>query len=466
MKSFITENFLLQTKAAKILYHDYAKVMPIIDFHTHLPADEIAEDKKFKNLAEIWLKGDHYKWRAMRTNGVDEKYCTGDVDDYEKFKKWAETVPNTIRNPLYHWTHMELKQSLDIDKMLNPDTAEAIYNDAREKLQQDEYSTVSLLKRWNVDAVFTTDDPVDSLNYHKEIQKSDINVKVLPTWRADKTLAVEDPKSFNSYIESLEQVTNTSITDYVSLLNALRQRHDYFAETGCKASDHGIETFYNCDWTQKEVSDIFAKIRKGNSLTAEEQIKYKMGLLHELAIMDHEKDWVQQYHYGAIRNNNTNMYRKLGVDSGFDSIDDQPVAKAMSHFFDRLDQNGQLTKTILYNLNPADNEMIASMIGNFQDGKTPGKMQFGPAWWFSDNIRGMEEQLEALSNIGLISQFVGMLTDSRSFLSFSRHDYFRRILSNLLGNDMEKGLLPYDFNAIGQIVQNICYYNAKQYFNS
>ena len=465
MKTLIHENFLLENKTAEKLYHEYAKSMPIIDFHTHLPPDEIATDKQFKNLAEIWLGGDHYKWRAMRTNGVPEKYCTGNVKDFEKFMKWAETVPHTMRNPLYHWTHMELKQSFGIEKLLNPETAEEIYEEANNKLQQKEYSTLNLLRKWNVETVCTTDDPVDNLKDHQKIRdNSNISVNVYPTWRPDKVLAIQNIDDFNNYIDKLEKASDVSINNFEQLMTALRKRHDFFDSVGCKSSDHGIDTFYDCDYTENEITGIFNNARSGKPVTTEQARKYQMALLHELAVMNHEKGWVQQFHYGAMRNNNTRMYEKLGRDTGFDSIGDQPVAHAMSRFFDNLDMQDKLTRTIIYNINPNDNEVIGSMIGNFQDGSVPGKMQMGPAWWFNDNIRGMEIQMDVLSNLGLLSRFVGMLTDSRSFLSYSRHDYFRRILCNMLGRDIENGLLPEDFDFIGQMVKNICYHNAKDYF--
>jgi glucuronate isomerase len=464
MKTFINENFLLETKAAEKLYHEYAREMPIIDFHTHLPPDEIAQDKQFNNLAEIWLGGDHYKWRAMRTNGVLEKYCTGNVDDFEKFKKWAETVPHTMRNPLYHWTHMELKQSFGVEKLLNPETAEEIYETCSSKLRQKEYSTLQLLKKWNVETVCTTDDPVDDLKYHQEIRDRQLPVNVYPTWRPDKVLGIQNAEDFNQYIDQLEQVANTNIGNYQQLLEALRKRHDFFDSLGCKSSDHGIETFYNVDYTENEIADTFRKGRSGKQVTTDQAQKFQMALLHDLSVMNHEKGWVQQFHYGAMRNNNSRMLEKLGKDTGFDSIGDKPVAEAMSRFFDSLERKGKLTKTIIYNINPNDNALVASMLGNFQDGSVPGKMQMGSAWWFNDNIRGMEEQLNVLSDLGLLSRFVGMLTDSRSFLSYSRHDYFRRILCNLLGTDIEKGLIPEDYDFIGQMVQNISYYNAKSYF--
>ena len=464
MKTFINEDFLLENPAAQKLYHDYAKTQPIIDFHTHLPPQEIARDKQFNNLAEIWLGGDHYKWRAMRTNGVPEKYCTGEVDDFEKFKKWAQTVPHTMRNPLYHWTHMELKQAFGIDRLLNPNTAREIYQEASEKLQQKDYSTLNLLKRWNVETVCTTDDPVDELEYHQQIRDQQLPVNVFPTWRPDQLLSIQNP-GYSDYLNRLQKITDTEINDYESLLDAVRQRHDFFDSMGCKSSDHGIETFHAVEPGLHETAAIFNKALNGKHIDTNEARKFQMGLLYELAVMNYEKGWVQQFHYGVMRNNNTRMYDHLGKDTGFDSIGDTPVASAMASFLDRLEREGKLTKTILYNINPNDNAMIATMLGNFQDGSVPGKMQMGSAWWFNDNIRGMEEHLNVLSDMSLLSRFVGMLTDSRSFLSYPRHDYFRRILCNLLGTDIEKGRLPKDYEFIGKMVQDISYHNAKDYFN-
>ena len=464
MQTFINEDLLLGNPAARKLYHDYAKTQPIIDFHTHLPPQEIARDKQFNNLAEIWLGGDHYKWRAMRTNGVPEKYCTGQVEDFEKFLKWAETVPHTMRNPLYHWTHMELKHAFGIEKLLNPDTAKEIYQEASTKLQQKEYSTLNLLKKWNVETVCTTDDPVDELEYHQQIQNKHLPVNVFPTWRPDQLPAIQKP-GYGDYLKKLQEATDIDINDYESLLDAVRQRHNFFDSMGCKSSDHCIETFYATEPGFKEVAAIFGKALKGKSIDANEAQKFQMGLLYELAVMNHEKGWVQQFHYGVMRNNNSRMSEKLGKDTGFDSIGDAPVARAMTRFFDRLEREGKLTKTIIYNINPNDNAMIATMLGNFQDGTVPGKMQMGSAWWFNDNIRGMEDHLNVLSDMSLLSRFVGMLTDSRSFLSYPRHDYFRRILCNLLGSDIEKGRLPEDYDFIGQMVQNISYRNARDYFN-
>ncbi len=459
------EDFLLQNATARRLYHEYAESLPVIDYHCHLPVQDIAEDHRFRDLQEIWLAGDHYKWRAMRTNGVDEKYCTGDAPPFEKFKKWAETVPYTLRNPLYHWTHLELKRYFGITGLLNPDTAKEIWDTANEKLQQPDYSCRNLLIKMKVEVVCTTDDPVDSLEYHEQLNKEFREVKVFPAFRPDKAMAVEDPETYNAYLGRLSEVSGTDIHGYIDLLDALKKRHDFFNAHGCRLSDHGIDTFYAEDYTEAEVDIIFRKIRGRKKISLAEQKKIKTALLEAFAVMDHEKGWVQQYHYGAMRNNNTRMFKKLGPDTGFDSIDDMPVARSMSRFLDRLDSQDKLAKTILYNLNPADNELVATMAGNFQDGTVPGKIQFGAAWWFLDQKEGMEKQLNTLSALGLLSRFTGMLTDSRSFMSYPRHEYFRRILCNLIGEDVEKGLLPADFSILGPMVQNICYNNAKEYFN-
>jgi glucuronate isomerase len=464
---FITENFLLGSEAAKRLYHDYAKDLPIIDYHCHLPPDQIANDTKFANMTQIWLYGDHYKWRAMRTCGVDEKYITGDANDWEKFKAWAETVPKTLRNPLYHWTHLELKRPFDIsDRLLNGQTAEGIWNECKEKLATDVFSTRGIIDRMNVEVICTTDDPTDSLSYHKQIQNDPTcKVKVYPTFRPDKGMAVENPAVFPEWIKKLSASTDIDIVTLEDFLAAIRSRHDYFASLGCRISDHGIEEIYADDYTGKEIEDIFAKTLNGKSLSQDEVRKFKSAMLYEFGIMDHEKGWVQQYHIGALRNNNTRMYRTLGPDTGFDSIGDFEMARPLARFMDRLDRDNKLAKTILYNLNPRDNELFATMIGNFQDGSIPGKMQFGSGWWFLDQKNGIEKQLEALSNMGCLSQFVGMLTDSRSFLSFPRHEYFRRVLCNLLGSEMEKSMLPYDLDLVGTMVKDISYNNAVRYFS-
>ncbi|NOY77531.1 MAG: glucuronate isomerase [Calditrichaeota bacterium] len=461
---FIHENFLLKTPTAQRLYHDYAETMPIIDYHCHINPKDIAEDRKFASLTQIWLAGDHYKWRAMRANGIDEKYITGSASDWEKFQKWAETVPYTLRNPLYHWTHMELKKPFGITDLLNPSTAKSIYDACTAMLQNDDFSCQNLIKKWDVEVICTTDDPTDSLDSHRILQQSDFGVRVFPAWRPDKAMAVENPEFYNRYLDTLAERADLDITSFPDLLDALRRRHDYFAQMGCRLSDHGIEEFYADKYTEDDIVKIFNKVRSGHTLEEGEIRKFKSAMLIELAFMDHEKGWVQQFHYGAIRNTNTRMYTRLGPDTGFDSMGDTPVAKNMAKFFDRLASQEKLTKTIIYNINPKDNEMVATMIGNFQDGSVPGKMQFGSGWWFLDQKQGIEAQLNSLSNQGLLSRFVGMLTDSRSFLSYSRHDYFRRILCNLLAEDMEKGLIPTDWELVGQMIRNISYFNAKNYF--
>ncbi|WP_108823496.1 glucuronate isomerase [Dysgonomonas sp. Marseille-P4361] len=466
MKNFLDDNFVLETDTAQELYHKYSKHLPIIDYHCHLDPQMIADDYQFSNLGEIWLSGDHYKWRAMRTNGIDEKYCTGkDTSDWEKFEKWAETVPYTMRNPLYHWTHLELKTAFGINKILKPETAREIYEECTAKLQTKEFSARNLMRHYNVEVVCTTDDPTDSLEYHLALQKEGFEIKVLPTWRPDKVMAVENPKSYRTYVERLAEVSDVNISSFSDLILALRSRHDYFAKMGCKLSDHGIEEFYAEDYSSTEIEAIFNKVYGGKDLSKEEISKFKSAILYEGAIMDWEKGWTQQFHFGALRNNNTRKFRQIGVDTGFDSIGDSIVALNMSRFLDKLDVDDKLAKTIIYNLNPKDNDLIASMIGNFQDGVIAGKIQFGSGWWFLDQKTGMEAQMNSLSNLGLLSRFVGMLTDSRSFLSYPRHEYFRRILCNLLGNDIEKGLLPIsEIEFIGKIVGDISYYNAKNFF--
>ncbi len=464
MKPFIDENFLLFTKTARKLFHEHASLLPVIDYHCHLSPKELAEDKRFGNLTQAWLYGDHYKWRAMRTNGVDEKYCTGDASDEDKFMKWAETVPHTLRNPLYHWTHLELKRYFGLDALLGPDTAKAIYNEASAKLVTADYSVRNLLRKMKVEVVCTTDDPVDTLEYHQKLKSDGFEIKVLPAWRPDKAMMVENTENFNRYIQQLEQAAIMDIVSFDDLIAALRKRHDYFAENGCRLSDHGLETVYASDYTATEINHIFKKLRERKSLEHEEIIRFKSAMLYEFGVMDHEKNWVQQFHLGALRNNNTRMFRQLGPDTGFDSIIDTEMARPLSRFLDRLDRDNRLAKTILYNLNPRDNELIVTMAGNFQDGSVPGKIQFGSAWWFLDQMDGMEKQLNALSNLGLLSRFIGMLTDSRSFLSYPRHEYFRRILCNLVGNDVEKGLIPDDMELLGPFIEGICYYNARQYF--
>jgi glucuronate isomerase len=466
MKNFLDENFVLQTETAQKLYHEHAAKMPIIDYHCHLVPSMVANDHQFRSITEAWLGGDHYKWRAMRTNGIDEKYCTGkDTSDWEKFEKWAETVPYTMRNPLYHWTHLELKTAFGIEKLLSPKTAREIFDECNEKLASPEYSARNLMRKYKVETVCTTDDPVDTLEHHIKTRNDGFEIKMLPTWRPDKAMAVESASAFRSYVEQLAAVSDTKISAFDDMILALRKRQDFFAAQGCKLSDHGIEEFYAEDYTEAEIKAIFNKIYGGKELTHEEILKFKSAMMVIFAEMDWEKGWTQQFHYGAIRNNNTRLFNQLGPDTGFDSIGTFNTAKAMSKFLNRLDTNNKLAKTILYNLNPADNEMIATMIGNFQDGTVAGKIQFGSGWWFLDQKDGMEKQMNSLSVLGLLSRFVGMLTDSRSFLSYPRHEYFRRTLCNLLGNDVEQGLLPHqELEFIGKMVEDISYNNAKNFF--
>ena len=465
MKKFLDENFLLQNKTAQHLYHDIAKQLPIIDYHNHLPPEQIANDINFQNLTQVWLYGDHYKWRAMRTNGVNEKYITGNTTDYEKFQQWAATVPYTMRNPLYHWTHLELQRYFNISKILNTDTAKEIYDEASAKLQTADYSVRNLLRKMNVQVLCTTDDPADTLEHHQKIKNNQFEIKILPAFRPDKAMNADDAAAFNAYVSKLEEVTGDSVSSYNDYLKVLKKRHDYFATLGCKVSDHGLEQIYAEDYTEQEIKNAFNKIRSGKDLNYQEKLKFQSAMLVQFAKWDCEKGWVQQYHLGALRNNNSRMLKQLGADTGWDSIGDFSQGRALSKFLNRLDETNQLAKTILYNLNPADNELMATMIGNFNDGSVAGKIQFGSAWWFLDQKDGMIKQMNALSNMGLLSRFVGMLTDSRSFMSYPRHEYFRRILCNLFGSEIESGELPDDIPLIGKIIEDICYNNAKNYFN-
>jgi glucuronate isomerase len=464
MKSFLDENFLLQTKTSQRLYHEYAKEMPIIDYHCHLSPQQIAEDLNFENLTQAWLYGDHYKWRAMRTNGIQEAYCTGDKPDYEKFEQWAATVPYTLRNPLYHWTHLELQRYFNINTVLNPESAKMIYDDCTAQLQTPEYSVRNLLRKMSVKLVCTTDDPADSLQYHQQIKKEGFEIPTLPAFRPDQAMNVDSAPAFNNYLAKLEEVSNTSISNLQEFLSALKSRHDFFAEMGCSVSDHGLEQLYAENYTLASLTAGFTKIRSGSELTIEERLSFKSFMLVQFGEWDWEKGWVQQYHIGALRNNNSRMKQLLGPDTGWDSIGDFPQARALSKFFDRLDSQNKLAKTIIYNLNPADNELIATMTGNFNDGSVAAKVQFGSAWWFLDQKDGMVKQINALSNMGLLSRFVGMLTDSRSFLSFPRHEYFRRILCELFGQEIENGELPNDLVWVGKVIRDICFNNAKDYF--
>lgn len=466
MKAFMDKDFLLQSKTAQDLYHNHVEGLPIIDYHCHLNPKEVAEDHRFSSITELWLGGDHYKWRALRSNGVDEKYITGDASDWEKFQKWAETMPYCMRNPLYHWTHLELRTCFGIDKLLNASTARDIFDECNEKLKQPEFSARGLMMHYNVEAVCTTDDPADTLEYHKQTLESGFQVKVLPTWRPDKAMAIDDPIAYAEYIQKLSKTAGTEINTYTDLMNVLQQRHDYFNELGCRLSDHGVNEFYADKFTESEIDGIFTKVMCGKAPNAEEISKFRSALMLEGGRMDARAGWTQQFHYGPMRNNNTRMFCQLGPDAGYDSIGTWNTSESMSRFLDRLCMEGNLAKTILYCINPSDNEMLATMIGNFQEGPVPGKIQFGSGWWFNDQLDGMERQMNCLSVLGLLSRFVGMLTDSRSFLSYPRHEYFRRCMCNLIGRDVENGMLPAEeMPFIEQMVRGIAYYNAKNYFN-
>ncbi len=465
-KPFITPDFLLESDAARTLYHNHAESLPIIDYHCHLSPREIAEDQPFESISQLWLGGDHYKWRAMRANGVPEHFITGDATPWEKFQKWADTVPRAFRNPLYHWTHLELSTAFGIDTVLNPDTAREIFDRCNERLKDPDMTPVGLMRRYNVEVVCTTDDPTDDLRYHRQIAANNIGIKVLPTWRPDKAANIGDAVSYNAYLDTLSAVSGIEITDYDSLIDALQKRHDFFHSEGCRLADHGLSSFPYAEADYSEINEIFSEVRSGKELSPEKSSRLQTSILLELCRMNHASGWVQQFHFGPMRNVNTRAYAKLGPDTGFDTIGDWRGAGNIARFLNNLDRTGQLAKSILYNLNPSDNVWVAAMIGNFQDGSCPGKMQFGSAWWFNDHISGMEEQMNALSTQGLLSRFVGMLTDSRSFLSYPRHAYFRRILCNMLGRDLERGLLPMqEFDRVASMVSDISYYNAKNYFN-
>jgi glucuronate isomerase len=460
---FIHDNFLLENKYAEELYHTYAKDRPIIDYHNHLPPQEISENKIFNNLTNVWINGDHYKWRAMRTLGIDEKFITGNGSEKDKFINWAKTVPYTMRNPLYHWTHLELARYFDIYDLLNESSAEKIYKETSEKLSSKDYSCQQLLKKANAEVVCTTEDPTDNLEHHKKLAKSDFSVKVSTAFRPDKAILIEND-GYNAYLDTLGKAAEINIDSYSDLCSALKKRIAYFNDNGCKLCDHGLNQIYFESFTENEVNAIFKKKREQKEISYLEALKFQSAILFFLSETYHEYGWVQQFHLGALRNNNARMHRVLGPDTGWDSIGDYPQAQKLSAFLNALDSKNKLTKTIIYNLNPADNEIIATMIGNFNDGSVKGKVQFGSAWWFLDQKDGMTKQLNALSNMGLISCFIGMLTDSRSFLSFPRHEYFRRILCNLLGDEIKRGELPIDMEWIGKMVSDISYNNAKEYF--
>lgn len=463
-KTFINDNFLLENKYAEELYHNYSKNQPIIDYHNHLPPQQIAEDKTFNNITNVWINGDHYKWRAMRTLGVNEKFITGDGSDKDKFLNWAKTVPYTMRNPLYHWTHLELTRYFGITDLLSEKTAESIWEQTQEKLNSDGYSCRGLLKKVNAELVCTTEDPIDTLEHHQKIATENIGFKVSTAFRPDKAILIS-AEGYNDYLIALGNAAGVSISSFTDLCDALRKRIQFFHDNGCRLCDHGLDQIYYESYTEAEVNSILQKQLANKAITNEEALKFQSAVLVYLCETYHEFGWVQQFHLGALRNNNARMHRILGPDTGWDSIGDYPQAQKLSAFLNGLDSKDKLTKTIIYNLNPADNEVMATMIGNFNDGSVRGKVQLGSGWWFLDQKDGMTKQLNALSNMGLISCFVGMLTDSRSFLSFPRHEYFRRILCNLLGDEILRGELPNDIEWIGKMVSDISYHNAKNYFD-
>jgi glucuronate isomerase len=462
--SFIHENFLLETKTAQRLFHTYAARQPIIDYHCHLPPKDVAEDRRFANLFEIWLEGDHYKWRAMRASGISERFCTGDASPREKFLAWAKTVPQTLRNPLYHWTHLELKRYFGIDDLLDENTANSVWDRANEALKSPQLSARGILGKFCVKAVCTTDDPADPLTYHEKIAASGLPTKIYPTFRADRVMDPHQPDVFNPWIEKLAKTANVHIAQFQDLLDALRKRHDAFHAIGGRLSDHGLDQCYAADCTDSQAKAIFATARAGKAATPDEREAFASYIMVFFGHLDAEKGWTKQLHLGARRNANTRALKTLGRDTGFDSIGDLPQIDALGRYLDRLEQENALPKMVVYNLNPADNYAFATMIGNFQDGSVAGKIQFGSGWWFLDQKEAMEWQLNALSNNGLLSQFVGMLTDSRSFMSYPRHEYFRRVLCNLLGREMEHGELPNDEAMIGAMVEKICYKNAERFF--
>ena len=463
MKPFIHDNFLLGTKTAERLFHKYSENKPIIDFHCHLSPAMIADDRQFANLTQAWLEGDHYKWRAMRTNGVNEKFCTGDASDKEKFKKWAETVPATAGNPLYHWTHLELARYFNITELLSASSATGIYEISKSMLQTKEFSTRSLIRKMKVEAVCTTDDPANTLEHHLKLKDS-FEIKVLPTFRPDNVIKTEDPEKFKSYIQKLELASSSEIRNFDTLLEALDKRHNFFHQTGCRLSDHGLDRFYFTSFSSHEIETIFRNLLEGKIISLQEAEQYKTAVMLELCRMNHKRGWVQQFHVGAIRNNNSRMFRMMGPDTGWDSIGNPQDVLKISKFLNELDNNDQLAKTILYNLNPADNEMMITMAGNFNDGSAAAKVQYGAAWWFLDQKSGMEKHLKDLAALGILRRFIGMVTDSRSFLSYPRHEYFRRLACNFVGEEVEKGHIPDEEEILKPMIEGISYRNAKEYF--
>ncbi len=463
-RKFLDENFLLNNRTAAELYHQYASKTAIIDYHNHLSPKDICQNRSFNNLTELWLDGDHYKWRAMRINGVSEKYCTGNATPFEKFEAWAKTVPYTVRNPLYHWTHLELKRYFGVEKLLNEQSAKEIYDHCNELLKKDDFRVQSLLSKMKVEVVCTTDDPTDNLEYHQEFAKQGVAFKMFPSFRPDKSYAANDPEEYNKYLDRLSEKSGIEIKTFDNLIEALRKRILFFDQFGCRSSDHGLESLYFDPSAHAIAPTLFKKVRENKALLKVEQLQLQCAVTSELCKLYHEIGWAQQFHLGAMRNNNSRIANTIGADTGFDSIGEYPQAYHMSRFLDHLDNTNQLAKTVLYNSNPMHNEIFATMIGNFCDGSAPGKIQFGAGWWFLDQKDGMERQLNALSTMGLLSRFVGMVTDSRSFLSFSRHEYFRRVLCNLIGTDVEQGELPNDFQLLSKMIEGLCYSNTKKYF--
>jgi len=464
MKPFIHENFLLGNKTAEKIYHKYSENQPIIDFHCHLMPSMIVEDRQFSNLTRAWLEGDHYKWRAMRTNGISETYCTGNAPDIEKFKKWAGTVPSTLGNPLYHWTHLELARYFNINELLSPSTCAGIYEEASALLQTKEFSTRSIIRKMKAEVICTTDDPTDTLEHHKKL-KASFEIPVFPTFRPDNVVKTEEPEKFGLYIRKLEQASGIEIKNFEALVEALDKRHKFFHEMGGRQSDHGLDHFYFATFTASEIDKILKSLLRGDAISSEETEKYKTAIMLELCKLNHKRGWIQQFHVGALRNNNARMFRQMGPDTGWDSIGVAQDALKMSKFLSELDSNDQLTKTILYNLNPADNEMMITMAGNFNDGSSAVKVQYGAAWWFLDQKSGMEKHLKDIAALGLLRRFIGMVTDSRSFLSYPRHEYFRRLACNWIGEEIEKGLIPDDEELLRPLIEGISYRNAKEYFD-
>jgi glucuronate isomerase len=464
MKSYMDDNFLLSNSTAEKLYHEFARDMPLYDYHCHLPVGEILENKKYDNLGEVWLGGDHYKWRAMRANGVAEQFVTGSATWKEKFDKWAETMPMAMRNPLFDWTHLELKRYFGINDILSPDTADSIYERATEMLRSNDFSARKLMTKMNVKLVCTTDDPIDSLEEHKKLKKEGFEVKVLPAFRPDKAMALGTPAAYKAYVEKLSQAAGVEITSFETLVEAVDKRHGYFHEAGCRLSDHGVSYVPDSQATPAELDKIFHMVMEGKTPSANQIDAFQAVFLYEAAKMNHKRGWTQQFHVGVFRNNNSRLFKSLGPDTGFDSVGDYRQGPGLVRLLDRLDSTDQLSKTVLYNVNANDNQLMATLAGCYQDGTVAGKIQWGSGWWFLDQKYGMEEQLNSLSVLGLLSRFVGMLTDSRSFLSYPRHEYFRRILCNLLGRDVEEGAIPGDLDLLGKMVQDISYNNAVDYF--